>query len=73
MFDYVPKFRDMLKEAGRDPATFPISLFYGTEDAAVLARYRDLGIVRCIVSLPSAKADVILPILDRWAALKARV
>jgi len=73
VFDYVPKFREMLKEAGRDPATFPISLFYGTEDAAVLARYRDLGIVRCIVSLPSAKADVILPILDRWAALKAQV
>ena len=32
VFDYVPKFRDMLKEAGRDPATFPISLFGSTED-----------------------------------------
>ena len=69
VFDYVPKFRDMLTEAGRDAKTFPISLFYGVEDAATLARYRELGIVRCIVSLPSAKADVVLPILDRWAAL----
>ena len=69
VFDYVPKFRDMLTEAGRDAATFPISLFYGVEDPATLARYRDFGIVRCIVSLPSAKADVVLPILDRWTGL----
>lgn len=69
VFEYVPKFRELLHEAGRDPATFPISLFYGVEDQATLARYRDLGIVRCIVSLPAAKADVVLPILDRWAEL----
>ena len=73
VFDYVPKFREMLKEAGRDPETFPISLFYGVEDQATLARYRDFGIVRCIVSLPSAKEDVALPILDRWAGLMRAV
>ena len=31
--------------------------------------YRDLGIARVVVSLPSAQADRILPILDRWAEL----
>ncbi len=67
--DYVPKFREMLQEAGRDATSFPISLFSGTEDTAVLGSYRDLGIVRCIVSLPSATEDVVLPILDRYAAL----
>src|SRR6202045_1703475 len=46
VFDYVPKFRDLLKEAGRDPATFPISLFSSTEDTDTIKRYRDMGIVR---------------------------
>src|SRR5580692_4066312 len=55
VFDYVPKFRDMLKEAGRDPATFPISLFGSTEDPDTLKRYRDLGVVRVVISLPAAK------------------
>ena len=69
MFDYVPKFREMLKEAGRDPATFPISLFGSTEDPDTLKRYRDFGIVRIVISLPAAKDDVVLPILDKWATL----
>jgi len=69
VFDYVPKFREMLTEAGRDPATFPVSLFSSVEDADVLKRYRDLGIVRVVFSLPSAKEDVVLPLLDKWAGL----
>jgi probable F420-dependent oxidoreductase len=55
VFEYVPKFRAMLTEAGRDPATFPISLFNSVEDLDTLKRYRDLGIVRSVVSLPAAK------------------
>ena len=69
VFDYVPKFRELLKEAGRDSATFPVSLFGTTEDVDTLKRYRDLGIVRVVISLPAAKEDVIMPILDRWTAL----
>ncbi|HEY8289682.1 MAG TPA: LLM class F420-dependent oxidoreductase [Acetobacteraceae bacterium] len=69
VFDYVPKFRDMLREAGRDPTTFPVSLFSSTENPDTLRRYRELGLVRIVVSLPAAKADVVLPILDRWAAV----
>jgi len=73
VFNYVPKFRAMLSEAGRDPGTFPISLFNSVEDLDTLKRYRDLGIVRSVVSLPAAKEDVVLPILDRWAALMRQV
>ncbi|MSP01515.1 MAG: LLM class F420-dependent oxidoreductase [Acetobacteraceae bacterium] len=73
VFDYVPKFREMLKEAGRDPSTFPISLFGSAEDADTLKRYRDLGIVRIVISLPAAKGDVVLPILDRWSKLTSQV
>jgi len=73
VFDYVPKFRELLKEAGRDPATFPVSLFSAVEEPDTLKRYKDLGIVRVVVSLPAAKEDVVLPILDRWAELSRQV
>jgi probable F420-dependent oxidoreductase len=73
VFDFVPKFREMLKEAGRDEGSCPITLFNVQEDADMLKRYRDLGAVRVSVSLPAAKADATLPVLDRWAALIRQV
>ena len=73
VFDYVPKFRTMLQDAGRDPATFPISLFSSVEDLGTVQRYRELGIVRVVVSLPAEPAAKVLPTLDRWAALMRQV
>ena len=69
VFETVPKFTAMLKEAGRDAASCPVSIFSAPEDGDVLKRYRDIGIARVATSLPAAKEDVVLPILDRWAAL----
>jgi probable F420-dependent oxidoreductase len=69
VFETVPKFRELLKDAGRDPASCPVSLFGTREDADTLKRYRDLEVDRVGVSLPAAQQDVVLPILDRWAAL----
>ncbi len=68
----LPRFRQMLSEAGRDPQSAPVTLFGASEDADRLARYRDLGIARMVVMLPSGNRDQILPILDRWAALIPR-
>ena len=63
----LPEFREMLKEAGRaDGRSCPITLFGVADDADLLKRYRDPGVVRSCVSLPAAKADEVLPILDRW-------
>ena len=73
VFDFVPKFRAMLKEAGRDEASCPITLFNVPEDADQLKRYRDLGAVRVVVALPAEKADATLPVLDRWASLIRKV
>jgi probable F420-dependent oxidoreductase len=70
---FLPRFHEMLLEAGRDPQSVPVTLFGITEDADQLARYRDRGIARAIVMLPSARRDAILPILDRWAELIRRV
>jgi alkanesulfonate monooxygenase SsuD/methylene tetrahydromethanopterin reductase-like flavin-dependent oxidoreductase (luciferase family) len=73
VFDFVPKFRAMLKEAGRDEASCPVTLFNVREDADLLKRYRDLGAVRVSVSLPAEKADKTLPMLDRWARLISQI
>ena len=71
--DLLPKFREMAKEANRDPASVPISIWESKEDESELKRDRDAGVVRVIVSLDSAKSDVILPQLDRWAKLARAV
>jgi probable F420-dependent oxidoreductase len=73
IFAAMTKFREMLKEAGRDEASCPITLFGCPDDADTLKRYRDLGVVRTCVSLPAAKAGAVLPILDRWADLIKQV
>ena len=71
--EHLSEFRQMVAAGGRDPAAVPVSLFQGQEDLDQLKRYRDMGIVRVVVSLDSAPAGEILPILDRWAALARAV
>jgi len=66
-------FRAMAAEAGRDPASVPVSTFGAPEDADTLRRYRALGVSRVVVSLDSEPAETILPVLDRWAALIRQV
>src|SRR6267154_1324261 len=44
--EILPRFRQMLSEAGRDPHSVPVTLFGAIEDADRLARYRDIGIAR---------------------------
>src|SRR5271163_3161334 len=65
----LPKFREMAAEAGRDPASVPITIWGAKENLDLLKRDRDDGVSRVVVSLDSAKADTILPELDRWATL----
>jgi probable F420-dependent oxidoreductase len=65
----LPRFRQMAEEAGRDPKSLSVTLGGAPEDPDRLKRYRDLGVVRMNVRLPPAKADEILPVLDRWAKL----
>jgi probable F420-dependent oxidoreductase len=65
----LPKFREMAAQADRDPASMPITIWGAKENLDLLKRDRDSGVARLVVSLDSAKADTILPELDRWAAL----
>jgi probable F420-dependent oxidoreductase len=68
--EILPTFREMCREAGRD---VPVSIWEAREDLDSLKRDRDAGVERVIVSLDSAKADAVLPLLDRWAKLAAAV
>jgi probable F420-dependent oxidoreductase len=66
---YLPQFRQMARDAGRDPASLPVTIFGAPENFDRLKRYRDQGIARAVATLPSAPAAEILPVLDRWATL----
>ena len=67
--DTLPQFHKMARDAGRDPASLPVTLFRVAEDLDRLKQYRDLGVARVVISLPAAKVDAIMPILDRWEPL----
>jgi hypothetical protein len=59
----------MAVEAGRDPGTLSINIGGQSPDLDMIKRYHDLGVDRISTSLDSAKADAILPELDRWAVI----
>ena len=65
----LPEFRKMAAATGRPVESVPITVFGVAEDADLVKRYRDAGVARIIFNLPAAKADEVLPVLDRCAAL----
>jgi probable F420-dependent oxidoreductase len=69
----LPKFHEMLKEAGRDPASCPVSLSTAPADLELWKRARDKGIVRINVALQGATTQEAMPVLDKWAELMAKL
>ena len=69
MTEFLPEFREMATEAGRDPASISVTIWGVPENSDRIKRYRDQGISRVVVSLPSENRDKILPVLDRWAGM----
>ena len=70
---FLPEFFKMAREAGRDPAEIPVTLFGIPADLDRLRYYRDAGVSRVVVSLDSAGASATLPKLDLWADLIRRL
>jgi probable F420-dependent oxidoreductase len=54
--------------AGRDMKTISVSVFGAGADRETLDRYRDAGVTRVILRLPSEGRDAVLPLLDRYAS-----
>ncbi len=71
LLEEIPRFRQMAAEAGRDPASLPITAWYPPRDLDLMKRYRDIGVDRVVFSVPSDPADKVLPHLDAIGALMA--
>lgn len=69
IFTGLATLRELAARAGRDPATISVSVFGATDDTALLERYRQAGVARTILRLPSEPREAILPLLDRYARL----
>jgi probable F420-dependent oxidoreductase len=65
----IPELQRVVADAGRDPATLEIVPFGSLPDPGKLEHFASLGVTECVFRVPSAGADVVLPILDQWAAL----
>ncbi|MBV9018375.1 MAG: TIGR03619 family F420-dependent LLM class oxidoreductase, partial [Alphaproteobacteria bacterium] len=65
--EYIPAFRKMAQEAGRDPDSLSLRIGGAPDDPDALKRLRDLGVDAVNVTLMSETRDQLLPILDRWA------
>lgn len=65
----VPDLWRAAEEAGRDPATIELGVFGCPPDPAVIRDYADAGFTRCVIGVPPASAEVVVPVLDRAAPL----
>jgi probable F420-dependent oxidoreductase len=69
--DALPRLRDQVAEAGRDPAALEVVPFGSLPDPGKLDHFERIGVTECVFRLPSAPRDMVLPILDEQAALAA--
>lgn len=61
--------REQADAAGRSPGSIEVSLFWAPGDADALRSYRDLGIARGILAVPSLDRDTVLGMLDTYVPL----
>ncbi len=67
----IPRYKDAVAAAGRDPEAMEIVPFGSLPDPGKLAHFASIGVTECVFRIPSADADEVLPTLDKWAALLA--
>ena len=67
----IAEFRHAVENAGRDPAAIELGVFSVPNDPGVIDAYREAGVARCVLRVPSATAAEVLPLLDRYVPLLA--
>jgi alkanesulfonate monooxygenase SsuD/methylene tetrahydromethanopterin reductase-like flavin-dependent oxidoreductase (luciferase family) len=65
----IATLRQRAESAGRDPKSISTTIFGARPERAAVEALEDAGIERAIFMLPPAGRDVVLPLLDRYAAL----
>ena len=71
VLDKLPELHATAEAAGRDPATIELGVFGCPPKLDIIQDYASAGVTRCVLGLPPAGIDVVLPLLDRYAALVA--
>ena len=69
MLAVMPRFRQMVAEAGRDPDSLPMTAFGAPPKADLLKGYRDARLDRAVLLIATAGRDATLKALDEHAAL----
>lgn len=70
--DLIPEFRKMATDAGRDPDSMEITVWFPRRELDLMKRYADLGVKRVVFNLDSVKVDQGLPVLDEIAEFMAK-
>jgi probable F420-dependent oxidoreductase len=65
----IAELRQKAKDAGRDPDSTSVSVFFVRPDRDTLDQLEQAGVQRAIFGLPAAGRDQVEPLLDRYAAL----
>jgi probable F420-dependent oxidoreductase len=65
----IPELRRTVEEAGRDPNQLEIVPFGSIPDAGKLEHFERIGVTECVLRVPGAGRDDVLPLLDRFAEL----
>ena len=65
----IPALREHLRQAGRDPKTAPVSLFFAPPKREGLDALAAAGVERAIFGIPAEGRDAVLPRLDALAKL----
>jgi probable F420-dependent oxidoreductase len=69
VLDKLPLLGAAAEDAGRDPASIEVGVFGVPGDPSVIDTYRDAGVRRCVLGLPSADESTVLAALDRYTDL----
>ncbi len=65
----VTELRRQAAQAGRDPQSISITIFWGRADQEAIEQYEQAGAERVIFLLPPAPADQVMPKVDEYAKL----
>ena len=68
----IPRYREAVAAAGRDPDAMDVIPFGSLPGPGKLDHFERIGVTECVLRLPSAPRDVVLPILDEHAELVTR-
>jgi probable F420-dependent oxidoreductase len=71
--DAIADLRARAERAGRDPATVGVTLFGARADESKLAAWRGMGVERVVFPVPADGRDAVMPMLDRYAAVAAKI